>query len=236
MEEARYVHSQGARAIICSDAAVVSEITHSPDLQRMALTAECRLGHEVDAEIFESLGADFIADNEHLSVADEDGIDMLRYGGALPLMAGADTLTQCLKKTLQGATMIRVEGDTLGDTIRQWKNIKSEIKELGQKGLHPEEEVLQIENMANLVEKVKNEAKLPTLACASISNRFLTPSDASFVLQLGFDALIVGAGVFACPNRDKIIRGIIDCSRDYRNVETQRRVVVGLGKGALGGQ
>lgn len=235
IERARFVRMVRAQTVACSDAAVLPEMKDDENLKGMTLVGQCRQGHKVDADTLKRVGVDFIDDSEILGVADKDGLEVVQEKN-VPVMAGAHNLRDCLKKIQKGATMIRIQGRRLKDTVRYLKAINKEVKNLGDG--KPEELKLIAERLEidlNLVIRTVREARIiPVLVCAAISEGSFTPSDVSFLLGRGFNAIMIGSGIFDCydsledPRLRNMFDGILNAARNWR-----RQIMVGQDSGAV---
>ena len=95
--------------------------------------AKVRIGHFVEAQILEQLKVDFIDESEVLTPADElHHIDKHKF--TTPFVCGAKDLGEALRRTAEGAAMIRTKGEPgTGDVIhavRHMRQIMSEIRAL----------------------------------------------------------------------------------------------------------
>src|SRR5207237_3228861 len=72
--------------------------------------AKARIGHFVEAQILEALGADFIDESEVLTPADEH-FHIDKFAFRIPFVCGARDLGEALRRIGEGAAMIRTKGE-----------------------------------------------------------------------------------------------------------------------------
>ncbi|MEB4616284.1 pyridoxal 5'-phosphate synthase lyase subunit PdxS, partial [Leucobacter sp. M11] len=96
--------------------------------------AKARIGHAVEAQILQHLGADFLDESEVLSPADyEHHID--KHAFEVPFVCGATNLGEALRRIAEGAAFIRSKGEAgTGDVSQATlhiRTIRRQIVELG---------------------------------------------------------------------------------------------------------
>ncbi|HXZ23534.1 MAG TPA: pyridoxal 5'-phosphate synthase lyase subunit PdxS, partial [Methanomassiliicoccales archaeon] len=80
------------------------------DAVTIPVMAKCRIGHFVEAQILESLGADMIDESEVLTPADPFfHVDKTKF--KVPFVCGARDLGEALRRIDEGAAMIRTKGE-----------------------------------------------------------------------------------------------------------------------------
>jgi pyridoxal 5'-phosphate synthase pdxS subunit len=80
--------------------------------------AKVRIGHFVEAQIIESIGADYIDESEVLTPAD-DKYHIQKHGFKIPFVCGAKNLGEAMRRIHEGASMIRTKGAAgTGDVIQ----------------------------------------------------------------------------------------------------------------------
>src|SRR4029453_19552389 len=85
----------------------------------------------------------------------------------------------------------------------------------------------------DLVRGVAEDGKLPVpLFCAG---GIATPADASLVMQLGAEAVLVGSGLFKSSNPPAFAKAVVEATTHFRDPEILAKVSRGLGA-AMPGQ
>src|SRR3954467_3199737 len=123
-EQAKIAEDAGACAVMALER-IPSEIRAHGGVARMSppelierimgsvsipVMAKARIGHFVEAQILESLGADYVDESEVLTPADEEHhID--KHGFKIPFVCGARNLGEALRRIGEGAAMIRSKGE-----------------------------------------------------------------------------------------------------------------------------
>src|SRR5207245_10643242 len=123
-EQAKIAEEAGACAVMALER-VPADIRAEGGVARMAdpvkvveimeavsipVMAKCRIGHFVEAQILQSLGVDYIDESEVLTPADEEHhIDKWRF--TAPFVCGARDLGEALRRSAEGAAMIRTKGE-----------------------------------------------------------------------------------------------------------------------------
>src|SRR5918994_3662430 len=80
------------------------------DAVSIPVMAKCRVGHFVEAQILQALGADYVDESEVLTPADEaHHIDKWEF--TVPFVCGARDLGEALRRLSEGAAMIRTKGE-----------------------------------------------------------------------------------------------------------------------------
>ena len=109
------------------------------DTVSIPVMAKVRIGHQVEAQIIESLGVDMIDESEVLTPADEQfHIDKKQF--SVPFVCGARDLGEALRRIHEGAAMIRTKGEAgtgnVVEAVRHMHNIMGEIRSLQGKTAH----------------------------------------------------------------------------------------------------
>src|SRR4029077_16507450 len=145
----------------------------------------------------ESLGVDYIDESEVLTPAD-GAHHIAKWAFTVPVVCGATTLGEALRRISEGAAMIRSKGEAgtgdVNEAVRHLRSILGDIRKLTQAD---SAEVYawakELRAPIGLVQEVAETGRLPVpLFCAG---GIATPADAALVMQLGAEAGIVGAGM-----------------------------------------
>src|SRR5205823_2019074 len=94
------------------------------DAVTVPVMAKCRIGHEAEARALESLGVDMIDESEVLTPADPF-FHVTKRGFEAPFVCGARNLGEAVRRTWDGAAMIRTKGEAgTGDVVEAVRHIR----------------------------------------------------------------------------------------------------------------
>src|SRR3954451_907168 len=249
-EQAKIAEDAGACAVMALER-IPSEIRAHGGVARMSppelierimgsvsipVMAKARIGHFVEAQILESLGADYVDESEVLTPADERH-HIKKHELKIPLVCGARDLGGALRRMGEGAAMIRSKGEpgtgNIVEAVRHLRAIVGGIKRLTTLG--PEEWMAEEKNIGapyELVKEVAQEGKLPVvLFCAG---GVATPADAALVMQLGAEGVFVGSGIFKSENPARTAAAIVKATTHFRDAGIIAEVSKGLGEAMSG--
>jgi len=250
VEQARIAEEAGACAVMAlervpadirrdggvarmSDPLMVKEIMAAVTIPVMA---KCRIGHFVEAQILEAIGADFIDESEVLTPAD-DKYHIDKHNFKLPFVCGAKNIGEAMRRCHEGAAMIRTKGAAgTGDVIQavmHHRTIASEIAAL--QGLDERELNLVASHERvplELVKEVQKAGRLPVVNFAA--GGVATPADAALMMQLGCDGVFVGSGVFKSGDPVKRARAIVHAVTHYDDPLEVAKASEGLGEAMVG--
>ncbi|MHB8645816.1 MAG: pyridoxal 5'-phosphate synthase lyase subunit PdxS [Thermomicrobiales bacterium] len=214
-----------------------------PDLIRgimeavsIPVMAKARIGHFVEAQVLEALGADYIDESEVLTPADEQ-YHIEKQAFNVPFVCGARDLGEALRRIGEGAAMIRSKGEpgtgNIVEAVRHLRAITSQIRRLS---VAPPEELMAIAKELGapyeLVREVAKNGKLPVvLFCAG---GVATPSDAALVMQLGAEGVFVGSGIFKSGDPARRGKAIVEAVTHFRDANIIAEVSRGLGDAMSG--
>ncbi len=216
-----------------ADPAMVAEVI---DTVTIPVMAKARIGHFVEAEILQSLGADMIDESEVLTPADNFyHIDKTEF--TVPFVCGARNLGEALRRINEGAAMIRTKGEAgtgdVSEAVRHMKQIMGEIREL--KGKTKEELIMvarDIEAPIELVIETANMERIPVVNFAA--GGVATPADAALMMRLGADGVFVGSGIFTAEKPEAMAKAIVEAVNNYDKPEVLAEVSKGIGSGMKG--
>jgi pyridoxal 5'-phosphate synthase pdxS subunit len=193
--------------------------------------AKARIGHFVEAQILQALGVDYVDESEVLTPADEKHhID--KWAFDVPFVCGATDLGEALRRTSEGACMIRSKGEAgtgnIVQAVRHLRSITGDIRKLGQAD---EAELFdwakQLRAPLPLVQEVAETGWLPVpLFCAG---GIATPADAALAMQLGAESVFVGSGIFKSDDPAPRAKAIVEATTHFRDAEMLAKVSRGLG-------
>lgn len=249
-EQARIAEEAGAVAVMALQA-VPADIRKAGGVARMAdpeivaqiidtvtipVMAKARIGHFVEAEILESLGADMVDESEVLTPADEMyHID--KTGFTVPFVCGARDLGEALRRINEGAAMIRTKGEAgtgdVREAVRHMKKIMGQVRELA--GKDKEELIKVARDIEAPIELVLESADLQRLPVVNFAaGGVATPADAALMMRLGADGVFVGSGIFKAENPEMMAKAVVEAVNNYDNPKKLAEISRGIGSGMKG--
>lgn len=249
-EQARIAEEAGACAVMALER-VPADIRAAGGVSRMAdpgiilkimdavtipVMAKCRIGHFVEAQILESLGADYIDESEVLSPAD-DKFHVNKNQFKVPFVCGAKNLGEALRRIGEGAAMIRTKGEPgTGDVIEAVKHMRTVMGEIRRLQNLPEEELMTAaKDMAapfELVLEVAKAGRLPVVNFAA--GGIATPADAALMMQLGCDGIFVGSGIFKSGDPAIRAKAIVAATTHFNDSKILAEISRDLGEPMVG--
>lgn len=249
-EQAKIAEEAGACAVMALER-VPADIRAAGGVARMAdptivlrimdavtipVMAKARIGHFVEAQILESLGADYIDESEVLTPAD-DKYHINKQLFKVPFVCGAKNLGEALRRIGEGAAMIRTKGEPgTGNVVEAVKHIRQVTSEIRRLENLPEEEVTAFaKNIAaplELVIETKKLGRLPVVNFAA--GGIATPADAALMMQLGCDGIFVGSGIFKSGDPAKRAKAIVAATTYYNDPKILGEVSKDLGEAMVG--
>lgn len=254
-EQAKIAEVAGAVAVMALER-VPSDIRAAGGVARMAdptkiieiqkavtipVMAKCRIGHFVEAQVLESLKADFIDESEVLTPADEEfHIDKTVFN--IPFVCGARDLGEALRRIYEGAAMVRTKGEAgSGNIVEAVRHIRAvnqgivQIKEMLRKTQTQKlkEKAKEYRVPIELVLEVAKLGRLPVVNFAA--GGIATPADAALCMQLGVDGVFVGSGIFKSGDPAKRARAIVDAVAHFDEPDKISKISENLGE-AMSGQ
>jgi pyridoxal 5'-phosphate synthase pdxS subunit len=181
--------------------------------------AKVRIGHFTEARILEVLGVDYIDESEVLTPADEEHhVDKRDF--KVPFVCGARNLGEALRRTAEGAAMIRTKGEAgSGNIVEAVRHIRTIVKEMKQLTVLGKEELVHeaknLQAPLELVEYVAKNGKLPVPNFSA--GGIATPADAALVMQLGAEAVFVGSGIFKSSDPETRAKAIVKAATYYQD-------------------
>ena len=218
-----------------SDPALIEAIRTTVTIPVMA---KCRIGHFVEAQVLESLGVDFVDESEVLTPADEaHHVD--KWAFTIPFVCGATNLGEALRRTSEGAAMIRSKGEAgTGNIVEAVRHLRSILGDIRALGTADDAEVYawakRLQAPIDLVQEVRAAGQLPVpLFCAG---GIATPADAALAMQLGAQAVFVGSGIFKSEDPARFARAIVEATTHHRDPQIIAKVSRGLGAAMKGAE
>jgi pyridoxal 5'-phosphate synthase pdxS subunit len=216
-----------------SDPDMIEAIMQSVSIPVMA---KVRIGHFVEAQILEALGADYIDESEVLTPADEEH-HINKHKFNIPFVCGCRNLGEALRRIGEGAAMIRTKGEAgTGDVVeavRHARAVNSEIRHLT--SMDEDELFTYAKNIQAPYALVKETAALGRLPVVNFAaGGVATPADAALMMQLGVDGVFVGSGIFKSGDPAKRAKAIVEAVTHYNNPEILLNVSRNLGEAMVG--
>lgn len=249
-EQAKIAEEAGACAVMALER-VPSDIRAAGGVARMAdptiiqrimdvatipVMAKARIGHFVEAQILEALGADYIDESEVLTPAD-DAYHIDKHAFKVPFVCGAKNLGEALRRIGEGAAMIRTKGEpgtgNVVEAVRHMRTVMSEIRRL--QNLPKEELMTAAKEMAapyDLVCEVAKTGKLPVVNFAA--GGIATPADAALMMQLGCDGIFVGSGIFKSKDPAARAKAIVAATTYFNDPKVLAEISKDLGEAMPG--
>jgi pyridoxal 5'-phosphate synthase pdxS subunit len=194
--------------------------------------AKARIGHFVEAQILESLGADYIDESEVLTPAD-DAFHINKHDFKVPFVCGCRNLGEALRRIGEGAAMIRTKGEPgTGNVVEAVRHMRTVMSDMRALTVMPKEELMTAaKNMGapyELVLYVAENGKLPVVNFAA--GGIATPADAALMMQLGVDGIFVGSGIFKSGNPKARAKAIVMATTHYNDPKILAEVSKDLGQ------
>ncbi len=249
-DQARVAQDAGATAVMALER-VPADIRRDGGVARMSdpdmierikkavsipVMAKCRIGHFAEAQVLEALGVDYIDESEVLTPADE-AFHLDKFAFAVPVVCGCRDLGEALRRIGEGAAMIRTKGEAgtgnIVEAVRHMRSVMAGIRRLTRLG--PEELMTEAKNLGAPYELVRmvaetGELPVPNFAAGGIA----TPADASLMMQLGAQAVLVGSGIFKSEDPQRMAHAIVRAVTHYKDPEVVLEVSRGLGTAMKG--
>lgn len=216
-----------------SDPGMIKEIIRSVSIPVMA---KCRIGHFVEAQILQAIGADYIDESEVLTPADEM-YHVNKHDFKIPFVCGCRNLGEALRRIGEGAAMIRTKGEAgTGDVVEAVRHARTVLGDIRRLQVMPNEELMtyakEIGAPYELVKETKKSGRLPVVNFAA--GGIATPADAALMMQLGMDGIFVGSGIFKSADPASRAKAIVEATTHYQNPEILAKVSENLGEPMVG--
>ena len=245
-EQAKIAEDAGACAVMALER-VPADIRAAGGVARMAdptritgimnavtipVMAKCRIGHFVEAQVLEALGADYIDESEVLTPADENN-HIWKHDFRVPFVCGCRDLGEALRRIGEGAAMIRTKGEAgtgnIVEAVRHMRSVMGEIRKIV--GMTPDELMAEAKALGapfELVREVHDTARLPVVNFAA--GGVATPADAALMMQLGAEGVFVGSGIYKSDNPEARAKAIVAATTHYNDPDVIARASEDLGE------
>lgn len=216
-----------------ADPTIIKSIMEAVTIPVMA---KARIGHFVEAQILEALGADYIDESEVLTPADEQ-YHINKHEFKAPFVCGARNLGEALRRIGEGAAMIRTKGEpgtgNVVEAVRHMRTVNDEVRKVVSA---PDNELMTIAKELGapyeLVVQLKKLGRLPVVNFSA--GGIATPADAALMMQLGSDGIFVGSGIFKSKNPEARARAVVRATTHYNDPEILAEVSRDLGEAMPG--
>ena len=230
------IRAQGGVARM-SDPQVIKAIQ---DAVTIPVMAKARIGHDVECQILEALGVDYIDESEVLTPADDEShVEKAPFG--VPFVCGCRNLGEALRRIAEGAAMIRTKGEAgTGDVVEAVRHMKTVNREIAQaKAALAEGGLVRVRELARRLEVdadlLKQTAELGRLPVVNFAaGGVATPADAALMMQLGCDGVFVGSGIFKSGNPAQRAKAIVQAVTHFRDPKVLAECSTGLGEAMVG--
>jgi pyridoxal 5'-phosphate synthase pdxS subunit len=208
------------------------------DTVTIPVMAKCRIGHFVEAQILEAIGADYIDESEVLTPADE-AHHINKHEFKVPFVCGCRNLGEALRRVGEGAAMIRTKGEAgTGDVVEAVRHARAVIGEIRRLTTMADEELMayakEIGAPYELVRETKELGRMPVVNFAA--GGLATPADAALMMQLGVDGVFVGSGIFKSGDPARRAAAIVKAVTHYNDPAILAEVSKNLGEPMVGRQ
>ncbi|MFB5598242.1 MAG: pyridoxal 5'-phosphate synthase lyase subunit PdxS, partial [Nitrosopumilaceae archaeon] len=216
---------------------IIEEIMDSVTIPVMA---KCRIGHVNEALVLQETDVDMIDESEVLTPADELR-HIWKWDLTTPVVNGARSLAEALRRIEEGASMIRTKGEpgtgNVAEAITHIKKVNDELRTI--KSIYDSGDNQDLVRMArefkvsyDIVEQTAKLGRLPVVNFAA--GGIATPADAALLMHLGAEAVFVGSGIFKSSDPLKRAIAIVQATTHYENPQLLAEVSENLGEPMVG--
>ncbi len=230
-EQASIAEESGAVAVMALER-VPADIRREGGIARMAqidiiekimatvsvpVMAKVRIGHFAEAQILQELGVDFIDESEVLTPADEQ-FHINKHDYTVPFVCGATDLGEALRRTAEGAAMLRSKGEAgTGNIVEATRHMRAITSAIARLADMKDEQLQQVATEyrcpVELVKMVAADGKLPVPLFSA--GGIASPADAAMMMQLGAETVFVGSGIFKSEDPAARARAIVKAVAHY---------------------
>ena len=191
---------------------IIEEIMDSVTIPVMA---KCRIGHVSEALVLQETDVDMIDESEVLTPADELR-HIWKWDLTTPVVNGARSLAEALRRVEEGASMIRTKGEpgtgNVAEAITHIKKVNDELRTI--KSIYDSGDNQDLVRIArefkvsyDIVEQTAKLGRLPVVNFAA--GGIATPADAAYLMSLGCDGIFVGSGIFSADDAQQRANAIV---------------------------
>ena len=191
---------------------IIEEIMDSVTIPVMA---KCRIGHVSEALVLQETDVDMIDESEVLTPADELR-HIWKWDLTTPVVNGARSLAEALRRVEEGASMIRTKGEpgtgNVAEAITHIKKVNDELRII--KSIYDSGDNQDLVRIArefkvsyDIVEQTAKLGRLPVVNFAA--GGIATPADAAYLMSLGCDGIFVGSGIFSADDAQERANAVV---------------------------
>jgi pyridoxal 5'-phosphate synthase pdxS subunit len=191
---------------------IIEEIMDSVTIPVMA---KCRIGHVNEALVLQETDVDMIDESEVLTPADELR-HIWKWDLTTPVVNGARSLAEALRRVEEGASMIRTKGEpgtgNVAEAITHIKKVNDELRTI--KSIYDSGDNQDLVRISrefkvsyDIVEQTAKLGRLPVVNFAA--GGIATPADAAYLMSLGCDGIFVGSGIFNADDAQERANAIV---------------------------
>ena len=191
---------------------IIEEIMDSVTIPVMA---KCRIGHVNEALVLQETDVDMIDESEVLTPADELR-HIWKWDLTTPVVNGARSLAEALRRIEEGASMIRTKGEpgtgNVAEAITHIKKVNDELRTI--KSIYDSGDNQDLVSISrefkvsyDIVEQTAKLGRLPVVNFAA--GGIATPADAAYLMSLGCDGIFVGSGIFSADDAQQRANAIV---------------------------
>ena len=191
---------------------IIEEIMDSVTIPVMA---KCRIGHVSEALVLQETDVDMIDESEVLTPADELR-HIWKWDLTTPVVNGARSLAEALRRVEEGASMIRTKGEpgtgNVAEAITHIKKVNDELRTI--KSIYDSGDNQDLVRISrefkvsyDIVEQTAKLGRLPVVNFAA--GGIATPADAAYLMSLGCDGIFVGSGIFNADDAQERANAIV---------------------------
>src|SRR3954464_13538247 len=249
-EQARIAEDAGAVAVMALER-VPADIRRDGGVARMSdpdmidgiqaevsvpVMAKARIGHFVEAQVLQAIGADYVDGSEVVTPADyTHHID--KHAFTVPFVCGATNLGEALRRIAEGAAMIRSKGEAgTGDVSQATVHIRTILGQIKRLASSDEQELYaaakELQAPLDLVRETAELGRLPVVLF--VAGGVATPADAAMMMQLGADGVFIGSGIFKSGDPALRARACVEATAYFNDAERVAKVSRGLGEAMVG--
>ncbi|KAJ2522071.1 Pyridoxal 5'-phosphate synthase subunit snz1 [Coemansia sp. RSA 2049] len=203
-----------------------SRIKDIMDVVAIPVFGRVRIGHEMEARIVESIKANGVDEHEMLTAVAPGDRHIKKRNYKVPFMCGASDLGEALRRIQEGASMIRIKGNSAEDTANLAQAVEdiTTIQDQITRAVNSSNDDAALRKFAeelqvrfDYLKQVAQIGRLPVPVFGS--GGIVQPSDAAYMIELGCDGVVVSNRVFAGSSSQRRIESIVRAVENPNNYE-----------------
>jgi len=213
------------------------------DSVTIPVMAKCRIGHVYEAKVLAEANVDLVDESEVLTPADENH-HIWKWDFTTPVVNGARSLAEALRRIEEGAAMIRTKGEpgtgNVAEAVLHIKKVNDELRT--KKSIYDSGDKQGLGSIArefkvslDLVEETAKIGRMPVVNFAA--GGIATPADAAYLMSLGCDGIFVGSGIFKAEDAMERARATVlattfwedaDAVKEAQKMINEKQSLLGL--------